>query len=143
MRVFGLASWRTPSQYAIQAPFELGQETFTAQWPPRAFVELQLLGAKRLHRVREELVPIAGKLQQRPDVSQSVILASEIGRCATPPVLLGATHPPTTPLTWKEDPLCQEIAQLATQTCQQVDPRYTDRFLAQQEATQDLLDTKL
>ena len=45
--------------------------------------------------------------------------------------------------TWKEDPMYQEIAQIATQTCQQVDPRYTDRFLSQQDATRDLLDAKI
>ncbi len=72
MRVFGLASRPARSQYAMQAPLQLGQETFTVQWPPRPFVELQLLDAKGLHRLREELVPIAGKLQQRPRVSQRV-----------------------------------------------------------------------
>jgi hypothetical protein len=32
-----------------------------------------------------------------------------------------------------EDPDYQQIGELATRTCQRVDPRYTDRFLAEQQ----------
>ena len=36
------------------------------------------------------------------------------------------------------DPKYQEIAEKATITCQQVDPRYTDKFLAQAEEAKKL-----
>ena len=50
-------------------------------------------------------------------------------------ILAGEFH------SWDGDPSYQEIAQAATRTCQQVDKRYTDRFLAQQDASRELLDT--
>ena len=62
MGVFGLASWFARSQCAIQAFLELGEETFIAQRPPRAFVGPQLLDAMGLGGLGEELVPIAGQL---------------------------------------------------------------------------------
>lgn len=47
-------------------------------------------------------------------------------------ILAGEFHTRT------EDPDYQRIGHLATSTCQRVDPRYTDRFLAQQEEVKKL-----